>query len=124
MGEAHAWQLLHPPLACHEWGWLEVGEGHALYWESSGHPGAPAALFLHGGPGAGSRPDDRRWFDPQRWRIVLFDQRGCGRSRADDLLHANTTPHLVADIEALRAHLGIGSWLLFGGSWGATLALA
>ena len=120
----HAWQLLHPPLACHDSGWLEVGEGHAIYWECSGHPSAPAALFLHGGPGAASRPEDRRWFDPQRWRIVLFDQRGCGRARAADPLHANTTPHLVADIEALRLHLGTPSWLLFGGSWGATLALA
>jgi proline iminopeptidase len=121
----HAWQVLYPPLQSHDSGWLEVGEGHAIHWETSGHPGGQPALFLHGGPGAGSTPEDRRWFDPQRYRIVQFDQRGCGRSLADDALHANTTAHLVADIEALRLHLGIEKkWLLFGGSWGATLALA
>jgi proline iminopeptidase len=121
---SHAWQVLFPPLQPHDSGWLDVGDGHAVHWEVSGHPGAPAALFLHGGPGAGCTPEDRRWFDPRRWRIVLMDQRGAGRSRADELLRANDTPHLVRDIEALRQHLGIESWLLFGGSWGATLALA
>jgi proline iminopeptidase len=120
----HAWQAQYPPLQCHDSGWLDVGEGHAVHWETSGHPGGQPALFIHGGPGAGSTPADRRWFDPQRYRIVLFDQRGCGQSRAEDPLHANTTAHLVADIEALRQHLGIEKWLLFGGSWGATLALA
>jgi proline iminopeptidase len=125
--ETHPWQVLHPPVQCHDSGWLEVGDGHEIYWESCGHPGAPVALFLHGGPGAGCTADDRRWFDAQRWRVVLFDQRGAGRSRVlggADPLHANTTPHLLADIEALRQHLGVGRWLLFGGSWGATLALA
>jgi proline iminopeptidase len=120
----HAWQVMHPPLQSFEHGWLDVGDGHAIYWEQCGHPGAPAALFVHGGPGAGSTPQDRRWFNPQQWRVVLFDQRGCGRSRAADALHANTTSHLVADIEALRLHLGLHNWLLLGGSWGATLALA
>lgn len=120
----HAWQVMHPPLQpwCSEW--LEVGEGHRVYFEQCGHPGAPAALFLHGGPGAGCTADDRRWFNPQRWRVVLMDQRGAGRSTAADPLHANTTAHLLADIDQLRRHLGIERWMLFGGSWGATLALA
>ena len=120
----HAWQSLYPPRQCHAQGWLDVGAGHELYWEECGNPVGPAALFLHGGPGAGCTPDDRRWFDPLRWRIVLFDQRGAGRSRATDRLAANTTEHLVQDIESLRRHLQIERWLLFGGSWGATLALA
>ena len=121
---SHAWQVLHPPLQPHDHGWLDVGDGHSLYWEQCGHPGAPAALFVHGGPGAGCTAQDRRWFDPQQWRTVLLDQRGCGRSLAGDLLRANTTAHLVADMEALRLHLGLPDWLLFGGSWGSTLALA
>lgn len=120
----HAWQVMHPPIQPHGHGWLDVGDGHAVYWEQCGHPGAPAALFVHGGPGAACSEQDRRWFDPQQWRSVFFDQRGCGRSQAADALHANTTAHLVADMEALRLHLGIDRWLLFGGSWGATLALA
>jgi proline iminopeptidase len=120
----HAWQVLHPPVQASAQGWLEVGEGHQLYWEQSGHPGAAAALFVHGGPGAACTSEDRRWFSPQHWRTVLIDQRGCGRSRAADLLHANTTANLVADMEALRQHLGLEHWLLFGGSWGSTLALA
>ena len=119
-----AWQVQFPPLQPHDSGWLDVGEGHQVHWECSGHPGAPAVLFVHGGPGAGCAPDDRRWFDPQRWCIVLLDQRGAGRSRAAELLHANDTPHLLADMEALRIHLGVERWALFGGSWGATLALA
>ena len=121
---SHPWQVMYPTVQCHGSGWLDVGDGHEIYWESCGHPGAPAALFLHGGPGVGCTPEDRRWFDPQRWRVVLFDQRGAGRSRAKDLLRANTTAHLVADIEALRRLLGIERFMLFGGSWGATLALA
>ncbi len=120
----HAWQVMHPPHQPWDQGWLDVGDGHGVFWEQSGHPGAPPALFLHGGPGAGCTAHDRRWFHPQRWRTVLFDQRGCGRSRAAEPLHANTTAHLLADIEALRQHLGLQDWLLFGGSWGATLALA
>ena len=122
---AHAWQVMHPPVTPHDQGWLPVGDGHALYWEQCGHPGAPAALFVHGGPGAAASAQDRRWFHPQQWRTVLFDQRGCGRSRSDaDVLHANTTAHLLRDMEALRVHLGIERWLLVGGSWGSTLALA
>ncbi len=120
----HAWQVLYPPIQCHDSGWLEVGDGHALHWDVSGNPAGQPALFVHGGPGAGCTPDDRRWFDPRAYRIVVFDQRGAGLSRAQDPLHANTPAHAVADIEALRVHLGVERWLLFGGSWGATLALA
>ena len=120
----HAWQVLHPPVQPHDSGWLDVGDGHRIFWETSGHPCAPAALFVHGGPGAGCRADDRRWFDPLRWRIVLFDQRGAGRSLPQGGLQANDTPHLIADMERLRLHLGIANWMIFGGSWGATLALA
>ena len=121
---ASAWQVQFPPLQPHDGGWLDVGNGHQVHWNCSGHPGAPAVLFVHGGPGAGCTPADRRWFDPQRWRIVMLDQRGAGQSRAQALLQANDTPHLLADMEALRLHLGIARWVLFGGSWGATLALA
>ena len=121
---AHAWQWLYPPLQSHAHGWLDVGDGHQLYWEVSGNPLGVPALFLHGGPGAGCRADDRRWFDPGHYRIVLFDQRGAGRSRPQGKLQANTTQHLLLDIEALREHLQVDRWLLFGGSWGATLALA
>ncbi len=120
----HAWQVMYPPRQPWQQGWLDVGGGHEVFFEQSGHPGAPAALVLHGGPGACSTADDHRWFEPRHWRVVLVDQRGCGRSRAAALLHANTTAHLVADIEALRQHLGIKRWLLLGGSWGSTLALA
>jgi proline iminopeptidase len=120
----HAWQALHPPLQCHAHGWLPVGDGHELYWETSGHPAGLPALFVHGGPGAGCAPGDRRWFDPARYRIVAFDQRGCGRSRPLGRRTGNDTAALVDDMEQLRAHLEIGRWLLFGGSWGATLALA
>ena len=120
----HAWQVMHPPRQPWDRGWLDVGDGHEIGFEQCGHPGAPVALVLHGGPGAGSTPDDRRWFDPRHWRVVLADQRGCGRSRATDPLHANTTAHLVADLEGLRRHLRVERWLLLGGSWGSTLALA
>jgi proline iminopeptidase len=97
---------------------------HRLYWEQCGNPAGRAVLFLHGGPGSGSSPAHRRFFDPAHYRIVLFDQRGAGRSTPAASLIDNTTPHLVADIEALRLHLGIEKWLVFGGSWGSTLALA
>jgi proline iminopeptidase len=123
-GGSHAWQWMYPPLQCHAQGWLEVGDGHEIYWEACGNPLGLPALFVHGGPGAGCTPEDRRWFDPRRYRIVLFDQRGTGRSRPLGELRANTTAHLVRDMEALRRHLRIGQWLLFGGSWGAALALA
>jgi len=95
-----------------------------MYWEQVGNPNGPAALFLHGGPGAGAGAVHRRFFDPSYWRLIIFDQRGAGRSRPLGGLEANTTPDLVADIERLRRHLGIERWLLFGGSWGSTLALA
>jgi proline iminopeptidase len=108
----------------HARGMLEVGDGHSLYWEESGNPDGRPVLFVHGGPGAGTSPVHRRFFDPACWRIILFDQRGCGRSRPFAETRANTTWHLVADIERLRHHLGVEAWLLFGGSWGSTLALA
>ncbi len=95
-----------------------------MYWEQVGNPRGQPALFLHGGPGAGAGAVHRRFFDPSHWRVVLFDQRGAGRSRPLGSLVANTTPDLVEDIEVLRRHLGIERWLLFGGSWGSTLALA
>jgi proline iminopeptidase len=95
-----------------------------MYWEQCGNPNGPAALFLHGGPGAGAGAVHRRFFDPNYWRLVIFDQRGAGRSRPLGALEDNTTPDLVADIEVLRHHLNIDRWLLFGGSWGSTLALA
>src|ERR1041385_5463793 len=103
---------------------LPVGDGHSLYYEVSGNPKGKPVLFLHGGPGSGTKPEQRRFFDPERYRIVLFDQRGAGRSTPSGSLEANTTQHLVADIEALRRHLGITRWVVFGGSWGSTLALA
>lgn len=95
-----------------------------MYWEQSGNPSGVPVVFLHGGPGAGSTPAHRRFFDPHHYRIVIFDQRGAGRSTPHGELVDNTTPHLVADIEKLRRHLRIDSWLVFGGSWGSTLALA
>jgi proline iminopeptidase len=124
-GEAvHAWQWLYPPLQVHASGWLAVDGGHRIHWEECGHPLGLPALFVHSGPGAGCRPDDRRWFDPQRYRIILFDQRGTGRSQPLGRTTRNRTSLLVADMERLRRHLGIARWLLLGGSWGATLALA
>jgi len=105
-------------------GMLAVDGRHVLYWEQSGNPEGLPVVFLHGGPGAGSAPIHRRFFDPQFYRIIVFDQRGCGRSLPLGELQDNTTDHLVDDMEKLREHLGIGRWLLFGGSWGSTLALA
>lgn len=115
---------LYPPIEPYASGFIAVDGGHQIYWEMCGNPLGTPALFLHGGPGGGSSASDRRWFDPQRYRIVLFDQRGCGRSRPCASLAGNTTAHLVSDIETLRIHCGIERWLLMGGSWGATLALA
>jgi proline iminopeptidase len=107
---------------------LDVGDGHSLYWEACGNAQGKPAVVLHGGPGSGCSPGMRRLFNPRRYRIVLFDQRNAGRSRpsaADPAvdLSANTTPHLLADMERLRVHLGIDRWLIWGGSWGVTLAL-
>jgi proline iminopeptidase len=114
----------YPQLEPYRTGRLAVSDGHELYWEESGNPKGKPVVFLHGGPGGGSEPKQRRFFDPTAYRIVLFDQRGCGRSTPHASLEANTTWHLVADIEALRKHLGIEKWQVFGGSWGSTLALA
>ncbi len=115
---------LFPEITPFASGYLPLSAGHLMYWEQVGNPSGPAVLFLHGGPGAGAGPVHRRFFDPGFWRVVLFDQRGSGRSQPLGSLAANTTAHLLADIEALRVHLGIDRWLLFGGSWGSTLALA
>jgi proline iminopeptidase len=105
-------------------GFLQVSDLHEIYFEECGNPRGKPAIFLHGGPGGGTDARMRGFFDPKRYRIVLFDQRGCGRSRPHASLVDNTTWHLVEDIERLRAHLGIDRWLVFGGSWGSTLALA
>jgi proline iminopeptidase len=115
---------LFPPIEPYATGALAVGARHRLYWEASGKPDGIPALFLHGGPGAGASPEHRRFFNPERYRIVVFDQRGSGRSTPLGDIDDNTTPHLVADIERLREHLGVDRWLVFGGSWGSTLALA
>ncbi|HET9484576.1 MAG TPA: prolyl aminopeptidase [Xanthomonadales bacterium] len=117
-------RTLYPEIAPYDTGMLKVSPLHTLYYEQSGNPDGIPAVFLHGGPGGGTSPKMRRFFDPARYRIVLFDQRGCGRSTPRAELAENTTQHLVADIERLRAHLGIERWLVFGGSWGSTLALA
>jgi len=115
---------LYPPIEPYATGMLDVGDGHAVYYERVGTPGAKPAIFLHGGPGAGCSPEHRRLFDPTRYDLLLFDQRGCGRSTPHADLTANTTWHLVADIERLRETAGVERWLVFGGSWGSTLALA
>lgn len=122
-------ELLYPEIEPYAHGRLDVGDGQQIYWEECGNPAGKPAVFLHGGPGGGSDANVRRLFDPARYRIVLLDQRGCGRSTphasqpgAD--LSANTTWHLVADLERLRSFRGIDRWLVFGGSWGSALALA
>ncbi|MBV9560266.1 MAG: prolyl aminopeptidase [Bradyrhizobium sp.] len=103
---------------------IAVGDGHELYVESIGRDGGVPAVYLHGGPGSGCQPDHRRLFDPERFHAVLFDQRGCGRSRPKGSRDANTLPHLIADLELIREKFGFERWLVAGGSWGATLALA
>lgn len=115
---------LYPPIEPYRTGSLDVGDGHRVYFEESGNPDGKSIIFLHGGPGGGTHPVQRRYFDPRRYRIVLFDQRGCGKSTPHACLEANTTWHLVEDIELLRRTLGLGRVQLFGGSWGSTLALA
>jgi len=117
-------RTLYPPLEAYASGHLDVGDGHRVYWERCGTPGAKPAVFLHGGPGGGIAPSHRQLFDPARYDVLLFDQRGCGRSTPHADLEANTTWHLVADIERLRDMAGVDRWLVFGGSWGSTLALA
>ena len=120
----NASSALYPPLEPYQSGMLDTGDGHSVYWELCGKPGGKPVVFLHGGPGAGCSAEHRRLFDPQRYQILLFDQRGCGRSRPTAGLENNTTWHLVADIERLRTMLGVQRWQVFGGSWGSTLALA
>jgi proline iminopeptidase len=119
---------LYPAIEPYDHGLLDVGDGNRIYWETCGNPDGKPAVMVHGGPGQGCSPNMRRGFDPRRYRAVLFDQRGCGRSTphagdpTTDMRH-NTTDHLIADMELLREHLGIDRWLLTGGSWGTTLAL-
>lgn len=115
---------LFPEIPTFDTGHLKVSDIHEIYYEQAGNPRGIPVVFLHGGPGGGINPDHRRFFDPNHYRIVLFDQRGCGQSTPHAELRENTTWDLVADIEKLRTHLGINKWHLFGGSWGSTLALA
>jgi len=117
-------RTLYPEIEPRETGFLDVGDGHSLYWERSGNPAGKPVVFLHGGPGGGSSPDHRRQFDPARYDILVFDQRGAGKSTPHASLEANTTWHLVEDIERLRAMVGVDKWMVFGGSWGSTLSLA
>ena len=117
-------RTLYPQIEPFETGFLDAGDGHRVYWERVGTRGAKPAVFLHGGPGGGISPAHRRLFDPALYDLMLFDQRGCGRSTPHAGLEANTTWHLVADIERLRQVMGVDRWLVFGGSWGSTLALA
>ena len=116
---------LYPEIEPYETGHLDVGDGHRLYWELSGNPNGKPVVFLHGGPGGGSSPEHRRQFNPQKYKILVFDQRGCGKSTPYASLEANTTWHLVDDIEKLRTEVAkVDKWQVFGGSWGSTLALA
>ncbi len=115
-------KTLHPAIEPYANHWLEA-DGHRIYFEECGNPDGLPAVFLHGGPGSGCRPEHRRFFDPERYRIVLLDQRGCGRSEPQGELRHNDTGKLLEDIEAIRVRLGINRWVLYGGSWGATLAL-
>ncbi|MHA6287105.1 prolyl aminopeptidase [Maricaulis sp. CAU 1757] len=124
MDASHSRRLLYPPIRPHRTRSLPVGDGHELYIEECGRPDGVPVITLHGGPGGGASPALRRFFDPDRYRIILFDQRGCGRSTPHAGLHANTTAHLVDDIERIRVALGVDKWLVFGGSWGATLGIA
>ena len=114
---------LFPPIEPYETGFLKKGK-HEIYYEQCGNPKGKPAIFLHGGPGGGCGSLSRRFFDPKKYRIILFDQRGCGRSKPHTCLEDNTTWHLIEDIEAIRERLSIKKWLVFGGSWGSTLAIA
>ncbi len=115
---------LYPPIEPYATKMLPVGSGHTLYVEECGNPQGQPVVFLHGGPGGGCSPEDRQFFDPEHYRIILFDQRGAGRSTPHASLTDNTTWYLVEDIETIRKAMGVESWLVFGGSWGSTLALA
>ena len=115
---------LYPPIEPYNTGLLPVSKLHTIYYEECGNPNGQPAIFVHGGPGGGIVPDYRRFFDPAHYRIVLFDQRGCGKSTPHASIEENTTWDLVADMEKIREHLGIDKWLVFGGSWGSTLSLA
>jgi proline iminopeptidase len=115
---------MYPPIEPYDHGFLDTGDGHRVYWELCGNPNGKPAVFLHGGPGGGCGPEHRRLFDPARYCIMLFDQRGCGRSTPHASLENNTTWNLVADMEKLRQMIGVEQWLVFGGSWGSSLALA
>jgi proline iminopeptidase len=118
-------RTLYPEIEPYETGMLDVGDGHSLYWELSGNPQGKPVVFLHGGPGGGSSPDHRRQFNPEKYKILVFDQRGCGKSTPYASLAANTTWHLVEDIERLRTRVAkVDTWQVFGGSWGSTLSLA
>ncbi len=117
-------KILFPTIKPFEHGMLDLDGRHQMYWEQSGNPKGLPVVFLHGGPGAGASPIHRRFFDPAHYRIIIFDQRGAGRSKPYADVQDNTTAHLVKDIELLRTHLSIDKWLIFGGSWGVTLALA
>jgi proline iminopeptidase len=117
-------EVVYPSITPYDTGMYDVGDGHQIYWEVCGNPAGKPVVFLHGGPGGGCSPEHRRLFNPDKYRIVLFDQRGCGRSLPHASLEANTTWDLVEDMERLRRHLGIDVWQVFGGSWGSTLALA
>jgi proline iminopeptidase len=120
----HLTEALYPPIKPYRTGYLRADAGHRIYFEESGNPTGKPAVYLHGGPGGGTEPRMRRFFNPKKYRIVLFDQRGCGRSTPHGSLVNNTTWHLTADMEALREKLEIDRWLVAGGSWGSTLALA
>ena len=122
-GKKAASQFLYPPVDPFDQRMLDVGDGHRIYVEQCGNPDGLPVVVLHGGPGGGCSPAMRRYFDPGHYRVILFDQRGCGRSRPHASIEANTTWHLVRDIELIRDTLGIERWIVFGGSWGATLAL-
>ena len=116
--------ILHPPCEPYRSDWLPVSAQHSMYFELCGNPLGQPVVVLHGGPGSGCNPGQRRFFDPAHYNIILLDQRGCNRSLPLGCIEENTTQHLVADLESLRQHLGISRWLVFGGSWGSTLALA
>ena len=117
-------RTFYPEIEAYETGFLDTGDGHSIYYERSGTKGAKPAVFLHGGPGGGFSAKHRQLFDPKLYDVMLFDQRGCGKSTPNASLDNNTTWHLVSDIEKLREKMGVHKWLVFGGSWGSTLALA